>query len=155
MNTLIVYATKHGAAGEIARRIGKRIEGATVCDLKGSVPALDGFDCVVLGSSVYAGRLRKEAKAFAEKHAAQLMGKRIGLYVSGLQPDGEEGFLTANYPKELVAHASAKAMLGGIADPSKESFFERLLMRVITKSGAYKSTISEEKIGQFAERLRP
>jgi len=34
MKTLILYATKHGATGEIANRIAAKMTGATVCNLK-------------------------------------------------------------------------------------------------------------------------
>lgn len=62
MRTLILYATKHGAARDIAQRLAKRMNGATVIDLgTGSAPSPNGYDCVIIGSSVYVGQLRKEA----------------------------------------------------------------------------------------------
>lgn len=154
MKTLILYATKHGATREIAQRIAGLLDGATLIDLEGgSVPALDGYDCVLIGSSVYAGMLRKAAKAFAAEHKDALMNKTLGLFVSGISPEGAQGYLDANYPKEVVAHAKAKAMLGGAFDPAKTNFFEKLVMRVVTKQAAYTSTISDEKIGQFAQEM--
>ncbi len=154
MKTLIVYASKHGAAAEIGHRIGKKL-GAKAYDLKsGKVPPLDGYDCVIVGSSVYAGKLRKEAKAFVSENADALNRIKLGLYVSGMAQEGEEGYLTGNYPQEIVARAAAKAMLGGIADPKKENLFEKLVMRIVTKSGQYKNTISDEKINAFVGKLK-
>lgn len=155
MKTLILYATKYGAAREIANRIAKRMGDATVLELgKDQIPALDGFDRVVIGSSVYAGQLRKEAKEFVQGNAEALCKAPLGLFVSGLAPDGEERYLTENYPAEVVAHAKAKAMLGGIHDPKKESLFERLVMRIIVKSSTYTSTVTDDKIAAFVEAIQ-
>ncbi len=153
MKALVLYATKHGAAKEIAQRIGKKL-GATVCDLAGKAPDLTGYDCVIVGSSVYAGQLRKEAKAFVAANADALKKLKLGLFVSGMAADGEEGYLTQNYPADVVSHATAKAMLGGIADPKKENMFEKLVMRIVTKSGKYTNTISDEKINGFVGKMK-
>ena len=55
MKTIILYATKHGAIAEIARRIAAHINGAVVHDLKQPVPDLTEYDSVIVGSSVYVG----------------------------------------------------------------------------------------------------
>lgn len=156
MKTLILYATKHGAAREIAQKLAARMDDATVIDLGGGAPAPapDGYDCVVVGSSVYAGQLGKDAKAYVAQHADALKQRPLGLFISGLAPDGALGYAQANYPKDVAEHAKAIEMLGGVFDPSKENFLERLVMRIIIKTSKYKSTISDEKIDQFAQSLR-
>jgi menaquinone-dependent protoporphyrinogen oxidase len=54
MKTLILYATKHGAAHEAAQRIAKHLDGAVLHDLKqGGVPSIAGYDCVIIGGSIY------------------------------------------------------------------------------------------------------
>jgi len=63
--TLILYATKHGATHEIAKRIADRMDDATIHDLgQNNTPDISEFDCIVFGSSIYVGMIRKEAKAF-------------------------------------------------------------------------------------------
>lgn len=154
MKTLILYATKHGATREIAERIAKQMDGATLIDLESnSVPDLDGYDCVLIGSPVYAGMLRKEAKTFVEHHAEKLKAKPLGLFLSGMADDNAAGVLDANYPKDVVAHAKVKAQLGCIFDPTKGNFFERFVIRAIAKTSAYTNTISDEKIKQFTEAM--
>lgn len=154
MKTLIVYATKYGAAREIAERLKARMEGAVVAQLGGGAPGPEGYDCVIIGSSVYAGQLRKEAREYVALHAAALKTTRLGLFVSGLSPEGIEGYLSGNYDKDVVAHAAATAMLGGAFDPAKGSFFERLVMRLITRTAKSTNTISDERIDGFAEALK-
>ena len=155
MKTLILYATKHGAVAEIARRIAGRINGAEIHDLKqGGVPPLDVFDCVIIGGSLYAGMVRKEAKAFAAQNAAALCEKKLGLFLSGFSEKEEKKSFEANFPAEVLNAAKAANLLGGIFDPKKAGFFERLVMKAVTKQSGYISTIDDDKIAKFAETMQ-
>ncbi|WCF05930.1 flavodoxin domain-containing protein [Paenibacillus thiaminolyticus] len=155
MKTLILYATKNGAAREIAQRISKQIDGAIVRDLKnGGVPPLDGFDCVIVGSPVYAGIVRKEAKAFVEKNTSALCSKRLALFISGLDGSREKEYFNANYPSEILQAAKMACFLGGIFDPKKAGFMGRLVMKAVAKQSEYTDSIDDDKIKQFAEAMK-
>ena len=79
MKTLIVYATKYGATKQIAEQLAEYLGGADLVDVgKGETASLTEYDCVVLGSPLTAGSIRKEVKAFAQQHAGELGGKRLG-----------------------------------------------------------------------------
>ena len=157
MKTLILYASKYGAAQEIAKRIGEKLEGAAVCDLKQKqIPALPDFDCVIIGSSLYAGMIRKEAKAFLSENAAALRGKTIGLFLSGMDAGGdkEKTYFEANFPPELLQSAKAKTLPGGIYDPKKANFAERAIFKLAAKQTAYSDSIDDGKIERFAEEMK-
>ena len=155
MKTIILYATKHGAAEDIAKRIAANIDGADTYDLKkGDAPQLGEFDCVIVGSSVYAGAFRKEAKAFLTENADELCYKRLGLFVSGMSESESDDVFKTNIPDEVLKAATVKRSLGGAFDPKKANFFERLIMKAVTKQSGYVSNISDEKIKEFAEALK-
>ena len=155
MKTLILYATKHGAAKEIAGRIAKRIPGAEVYDLKsGGIPPVSQFDCIIIGSSIYVGAIHKEAKAFLEGNADSLRNKRLGLFLSGLQDSEEKTSFENNFPPDVLQSAAAKSFIGGVFDPKKAGMMSRFIMKVIAKQSGYTSTISDAKIGQFAEAMK-
>jgi len=150
MQTVILYATKHGATQEIARRIATHINGATIHDLKHPIPALADYDCVILGSSLYAGSIRKEAKTFLSQHADELQSKTLGLFLSGMETgEGEKAF-AANFPPALLQTAKETSLLGGIFDPKKAGAMARLIMKAVTKQSGYVSTLDDEKIKRFA-----
>ena len=154
MKTLILYATKHGATAEIARRIAEQIEGSVIHDLKhGDIPSIDGFDCVIIGSAVYAGTIRKEAKTFLNQNASVLCEKNLGLFLSGMDASGEEKYFEANIPESIRQTATIASVLGGIFDPKKAGLFERLIMRLVSKRSGYISTIDDDKIKQFVEAI--
>lgn len=155
MKTIILYATKHGAAREIANRIASRMNGAVTHDLKqDGVPSIAGFDCVIIGSSLYAGAIRKEAKAYLSQNKGALCGKKLGLFLCGMQGDKEKEHFEKNFPAELLQAATATAFLGGIYDPKKAGVFERLIMKTVAKQTKYTDTVDDAKIQKFAEGLR-
>ena len=155
MKTIILYATKHGAAAEIAKRIAAQIDDSVTFDLKNdALPSLADFDCVIIGSSVYAGSFRKEAKAFLAQNADELCKKKLGLFISGFSESEEEKIFKDCMPNELLQAAKAAKVLGGIFDPAKFGFFERLVMRIVTKQSGYTSTINDEKIKKFVEAMK-
>jgi len=103
MNTLILYATKYGATHEIAERISKGLDGADLHDLKqGDTPALSGYGCIIIGSSLYAGAIRKEAKLFFAKNGDKLRGKKVGLFLSGMAKHDEKKYAEDNFPSDIL-----------------------------------------------------
>ena len=152
--TLVVYASKHGAAREAARRIAAKIEGAVTHDLaQGGLPALAGFDRVILGSSVYAGRIRKEAKDFLTQNTDVLYGKQLGLFLCGMDTNCAQNYFDANFSLDILQAAKAASFVGGIYDPKKAGFFERFIYKVAAKQSDYADTLDDGKIHQFAEAM--
>jgi len=156
MKTLIVYATKHGATAKIAQHISENIQNSTLCDLKeGKVPNIQEFDCIIIGSSIYAGSARKEAKKFVAENANTLCQKRVGLFLSAMSAKEEEcnTYFEKNFDAKVLQTAKAKAALGAVTDPQKMNALERFIIKAVTKSKDYKNTIDAEKIKQFAKDM--
>jgi len=154
MKTMILYATKYGAAAEIAKLIADKIEGAVTHNLKQSIPSLAEFDCVILGSSVYAGKIHKEAKAFLSKNAAALTEKKFGLFLCGIDEEMAKSYFNANFPEAVLQKAKSTCFPGGMFDPQKANGFERFIIKLITKKSICINTIDENKIEQFAREMK-
>ena len=154
MRTLILYATKHGATREAAQRIAKHINGAVLHDLKqDGTPSLADFDCVIIGSSIYVGQIRKEAKTFLAQNADKLKEKRLGLFLCGLQENEEKQFFVSNFPQDILSAAKATAFLGGIFDPKRAGLMERFIIKVVAKLPGYMDKIDDGKIERFVGSL--
>jgi len=155
MKTIVLYATKYGGAAEVARLIAARFDGAVTHDLKQeNIPALDDFECVIIGSSVYAGSFRKEAKLYFAQNSGELCKKKLGIFSCGMsKSESAEAFKT-NVPDDVLAATVAICTPGGIFDPTKANFFERLIIRIITKQSGLINNIDEEKINDFAEAMK-
>jgi menaquinone-dependent protoporphyrinogen oxidase len=103
MKVLILTASKHGSTEEIGTRIGSVIgERGHQVDVRcpTDVDTLEPYDVVVLGSAVYAGHWRKEARDVAERQHELLTHRPVWLFSSGpvgdppvpaaAAPDGDE-----------------------------------------------------------------
>ena len=155
MRTIILYATKYGGSAEVAKLIAAHFDGAEAYDLKqDNIPPLDVYDNVIAGSSVYAGSFRNEAKVFLSQNAGVLCKKKLGLFACGMSK-GESGeVFRANVPEGVLKSTTAVCMPGGIFDPEKANFFERLIMKLVVKQSGYINNIDEEKIIEFAEAMK-
>ena len=157
MATIILYATKYGATEQIAKRISKLLDDAPYHNLNdANLPTLEDFDTIILGTSVYAGSTRKEAKQFLSKHKAVLAEKNISFFLSGLSQskDDPDTFYKKNFPADLLNKAQATAFLGGIFDPEKTTAAERMIIKLVAQQTTFINTISERKIKEFVAAVQ-
>ena len=154
MKTLILYATKYGATEEIAQRIANDMGDASLYNLKEkNFPSLELFDCIILGSSLYAGSTRKEFKAFIADNLALLNQKKLGIFFSGMGADSIDKIINDNPPLNSLEKIIAKDNLGGIYDPQKVNKMERFIYKLATKQSDYQNTIDDTKVESFAQKM--
>jgi menaquinone-dependent protoporphyrinogen oxidase len=91
MEVLVAYASQHGATRGIAERIADRLRaaglGAELAPVAGA-PDPSRFDACVIGSAVYTGRWREEARTYVRAWAPRLQERPVWLFSSG--PLGDE-----------------------------------------------------------------
>ena len=161
MKTLIAYATKYGGTKHCAERLAKALpDGADLLALSKDTRAdLAGYDAVIVGCSVYAGKPRKEAMAFCQAYWDVLLTKKLGLFLCCMQ-DLDKAFkqqMALAYPKPLQQHAAALGALCGVVDYTKLSFVDGLIMKAVAgklrkKTGNdVMSTVTEERIDGFVK----
>ena len=100
---LVTYASKRGGTKGIASVIGRRLtdQGIRVDLIEvGRVRSLAGYDAVVLGSALYAGRWQRPAVKLLKRLAAKPPGIPVWLFHSG--PLGDDDQEPQRAP-ELVA----------------------------------------------------
>lgn len=154
MNTIILYATKYGFTKEIAEKTAEFYPDAVICDLKSqTIPELSGFDNVIIGSSLYAGMIRKEAKKYMEDNSKILRNKKLGLFLCGLQSKNSADYFTNNFSSDILNSAFAKAFLGGGFDPKKAGFFDRFIIKTIAKITTYQKNIDEKNLLYFIDMM--
>lgn len=94
---LVVYASKNGSTAQIAGWIGDDLTGRGIeTDVRPADEAGDlvGYDAVVLGSGVYAGRWQRAATRFTRRHRRVLLELPVWLFSSGpLDATAAEGAL--------------------------------------------------------------
>ncbi len=160
MKTIIIYASTYGYAEKCAKRLAGEMGGSTeAADAGKNAPeSLDSYEAVILGGSIYMGQIQKKLKEYMEAHKAELLTKKLGLFIcSGLPEDLEQEF-SANFPKELLDAAVAKEYFGGVLDKSKMGLGHRMITKmmesVIKKEGKEGPKEMPENIGRLAKAMR-
>lgn len=141
---LVAYATKYGATAEIAEKIGEalRREGLSA-EVRPAdrVDDLSIFRAVVLGSAVYIGQWRKEARKFLKANEEELGGKPVWLFSSGPTGEGDPVKLGQGwrFPKNLQSvadHIGPRdvTLFHGASHPDKMSGIERWMIKQVKAS---------------------
>ena len=132
MKTLIIYATKYGSAETCANLLKEKLIGdvQVVNITTYPVPELQECEQVILGGSIYMGRIQKELKAFSEQHLKTLLTKKIGLFVCAGEENEQYNELKAAFPPQLYEHAAAKDVFGYEIDLGRVNWLERQMLRL-------------------------
>jgi menaquinone-dependent protoporphyrinogen oxidase len=86
MKVLVAYGTKNGSTGGIADMIAAELTTVGVAAQArpaAEVRSVDGYDAVVLGGALYAGRWHRDARGFARRYATALQGRPVWVFSSG------------------------------------------------------------------------
>lgn len=156
MNTLIVYSTKYGCTEKCAKMLLDRLNGKIeLHNLKESKDTnVTEYDKVIIGGSIYMGKIQKEVSEFCSKNLDMLKEKKIGLFTCGIR-DGNiaDTQLNDSFPQEILSNAIAKETFGGEFIFNKMKFMDKFIAKKVAKADKDLSTISEESINKFAQLM--
>lgn len=157
MKTVIIYATKYGSAKKAAEKLKNKLSGDPLLINidQDAVPPLAPFDTVVLGSSIYFGKINKQLTQYISRHESELLTKRLGLFICGGIPNEEElkKELENAFPSTLHEHATVETNFGYEINYDQLKLYERFIMKVIAKTKENTSNLSADAIERFATRL--
>lgn len=156
MSTLIVYATKYGFTKTCAEILAKKLgENVDIYDLNSNVPDLMKYDKVIIGGSIYAGKIRKPVTRFCTDNLNTLKGKKLGLFICGMAKEEDaQKQLDSSFPQDLLGVCAAKGFFGGECNYEKMNFLEKFIMKKITGSKQSQSKVAEDNITRFAGMMR-
>lgn len=156
MPTLIIYASKHGSAEKAANKLYQNLkdEKEIVNIKENNRPFIDNFDTIIIGGSIYGGKIQKEIQKFIEDNLETLLDKKIGFYLCcGIQKDFEKQ-LENSIPKKLLDNTSVAGYFGYEYNTDKMNFFEKTMVKFAAKDKAGKSNINEKNIEEFARKIQ-
>lgn len=164
MNTLIVYATRYGCSESCAEIISEKLKGEVeIHNLKeGQALDLSQYEKIIIGGSIYVGKIQKEVREFCDKNLEVLKQKKVGLYVCGMLKEKADVELNENFPQELLKNTVAKEFFGGKFNFKKMNIFVKFIVKNITKTDKSLpemdknkeiSTVSLELIDRFAQSM--
>ncbi len=89
MKTIIIYTTKYGGVKKAAEMLSSKLSGEVLQKnlTKEKAPALKEFDNVILGGSIYIGKIQKALTKYITANLAVLLQKKVGLFILAGEPD--------------------------------------------------------------------
>ena len=155
MKTLIVYGTRYGCTQKCAELLQERLPGnVRLQNAKAARGPLQGYDAVIVGGSVYMGKIRPEVSRFCRRHRGELLKKRLGLFACCYTPNETAGFLETLFPRELLDHAAYAAAVGGEMRYEKMNVVYRRLFESLKKMEGFREGFREPHIdGEEIQKL--
>ncbi|WP_405113559.1 flavodoxin domain-containing protein [Paenibacillus sp. FSL K6-1217] len=154
--SLIVVASKYGCTEKSAFLLQSRLGGAEVVNLRyGKVPDLAAYDTVILGGSIYYGRIRKDMAVFTAQYKQELLRKRLGLFIcAGMTGKKGEEELKQAYPDIIYNKAIAKEIIGDEIYPDRISILDKCVLRMVKGKGPKTGGgLSMDKLERFAQTM--
>jgi menaquinone-dependent protoporphyrinogen oxidase len=136
MKVLVSVASRHGASFEIAEEISSTLAAAgfqTAVLPPDAVTSLEGYDAVILGSSVYVGHWMDAAVNLVERFSTEIKAVPVWIFSSGPighepQPDDEPVDVA-----EIVAATGARdhRVFAGQVDRSRLGLGEKVILTAV------------------------
>lgn len=164
MKIAILYGTKYGATEKTAKMISEKLMPAydekndgsmdiDIINLKEKNNINLNYDLLIIGSSVYMGRIRKEVKNFIKKNKDILIDKPLALFICGSNEIDGIKQINKTFPSEIVNHSKARALLGGEFNLDKMGFFDRKIAQSIIKGADKDFKIDYIAINEFIKEI--
>ena len=137
MKILIAYTSKNGTTAKCARMLADKLEVShevRVSDMnKEDTVSPEGFDVVVLGSSVRMGAVSKKLKKYIKANVDMLNAKMCAVFLCCGFPDEFEEYVSTQIPKALVPSLGIHCF-GGELKPREVRGFDKIIVRMIRNS---------------------
>lgn len=145
MKTLIVYATKYGCTKKCAEILETFLDGdVEIIQAKNKAINLNDYDNVVIGGSVYMGKMQSDITTFCKGYKSQLLKKRLALFACCYTEDTE--YIKSFFQKELLDHSLCTTTVGGIMNYEKMNFIYRKMFQSLKKIDDFNKGFVEPKI---------
>ena len=136
MKNLIIYGTKHGCAKRCAELLSERLEGETdIVDIKekSNIDLLD-YDSIIIGGSIYAGKINKDIYSFTTTNENLLHKKKLGLFICSMNKSLEDKQIKESFPSSLLESARVAENFGGEFRLNEMNFMEKIIVKMVSKS---------------------
>ncbi len=154
-DTIVTFFTTYGATRKYAELLGRELDADVLPVRNMTSGALSGYERIIIGTPIYAGRSSSAIRRFCEKNRRILESMDVALFITCME-EGETGELQLQraFPDWLIVHARSTAVLGGEILLDKLKGFNKFIITKMIKQKEDKSKYSAEKALAFADTFR-
>ena len=163
MRVLIAYGTGEGQTAKIAGRIAERLRvnghEVDVADLETTAAAPEGYDAVVVGASIHAGKYQQEVVRWVGTHGGTLNATpswffSVSLSEAGVLPGGgheaAQAVLDAFLASSKWSPREAVSLAGAISYRRYSWPMRKLVQLVVKRSGGEADTSRDHEYTDWA-----
>ena len=152
MKTIILYSSKTGVTEDCAKSLANLLNVQDCFDLSNkALPSIQDYDQIIMGTSIYAGMVRRPFKKFIAINHSLLMTKKISLFTCGandkINPIHD---LVSSIPSDVLNHFEHIGYFGWEAREEKLGFFGKFVLKKIQEKENIVPSIHHEALNQFA-----
>jgi menaquinone-dependent protoporphyrinogen oxidase len=112
------------------------------------------FEAVLVGGSVYGGKVQPRVTAFCEAHEAALRGRPSGVFLCCLSRGSHaESQMEDSFPRWLLEAAVIRSLPGGRLAPSRLTILDRLLVRSVPRPPGEVDQLDSPEIARLAAAM--
>ncbi|MFW5996218.1 MAG: flavodoxin domain-containing protein [Halanaerobiaceae bacterium] len=158
MKTLVAFSTKYGTAEKAVEILAEYMKSEVdILDLRES-PERDDLDlsfynAVVVGGSIYAGKIQREVRGFCLENMDFLLANPLGLFICCAFGDKAEKQMEDAFTENLLEHAILKGYFGYQFNMQQMNFICRLIVRLVTGIKKTENALDEAGIKKFAHEF--
>ena len=159
MNALIIYKGKYGATRQYAEWLSEETGFPNIAVDNFDVKHLREFDTIIIGTSVYIGKL--QIRKWLRRNWHELRDKKLYLFlVAGTPPDQKEtlnGYIRSNVPKEILGRLSLTYLPGKLF-LNELSGLDKFLIKIGSRAAEKKDSSQKIRVNYNnvkRENLKP
>lgn len=155
MKILVLYESKYGCTEDCAKYLANKLNHESkVINIKDfRMNDLQKYDFIVIGGSIYFGKIQKSIKLFCEQNMKLLLTKNIILFLCCTTPEQVNDFFKNNFPAQLLDHSMETINFGGELRQDKLGFFERKITAMVSKLEPKETGIMYKNIDLLAASI--
>lgn len=142
MKTMILYASTYGFTGDCVEMLKQNLNGSIhIVNINSDpLPALDDFDTILIGGSIYMGQIQKKIKKYCLSNQDTLKNKNLGFFISCGATENYDDYFKNAFPEMLLEKALSVENFGGEMRPERMNFFHKFIANMVEKSTAKDNT---------------
>jgi len=149
MKTAVIYASKYGTTESCAKQVADALKADLISLERKSKINLSTYDRIILGSSVYIGKLRKPMRQFIENNKSALSKQTHGIFVCCSDTTEFKGL----YPDSLEQSVKNTGKFGYEIKYEQMKFIDRIIMKKVSEQETSASYIDQEAIQAFINKM--
>ncbi len=147
MNTLIIYASRYGCTRDCSEYLKNHLDGeVTLISIEEKIPNINKFDNIIIGGSVYMGKIQRSVLSFCKRNRDILMKKSTGFFICCYTPKETDKFIEKFFERDILNHARCIAIFGGEMRYEKMNILYRKLFSSLNRIEDYRKNFQEPKI---------